>query len=502
MTLSANSGSINRRARMSEYLQKMARVYDVIFIQEAKLLARETDYLKTDLPGCKIFYDNNPRNKGMGLPTAGTITIISKRWNKDYELSQIRLPMVIKGHCCAVRLRARDPGSRNDLLLVNAYFYGGKEGKIERQVKQLKALKKQLPGGLITFLGGDMNFVVDKEEEDTQGLAPARLRRAWEKLESYLGLTEAYQPLATYYHVPLASVQAPTQGVSAPGKGVAHNTRLPTCRRLDRFYHNLSQAELAVVTPTASLLTRPILSDDGHKLASDHLPIALRIIPTAAPGKRAFPNIPKHVAEHPSFRKAFITRWFRQEVGVRGPVERWGLLCRCLSQAGKEVARHARPQHDTLATVNALIKVIRSVKIPSQRENIMKIIREHNLPLPSTLPDNSIDPRPFIGTLNELFSKHGELESSDDRLGVGDSLTEGFCLPAPAISPPSSKTGVNFVKKAKLFLPSSRKRVKALRGDIASLPTKDPAAMGKLIKSFGEGFGEKCLATEKGSGGS
>jgi hypothetical protein len=100
----------NNQNRINNTLAKFAKKYDIIFLQETKLLAREKKALNCVLSGHEVFFSNNPSNTGAkaSTHTAGICTAISRKISKRYDiktLSAARLGELLRPYRSAAALR-------------------------------------------------------------------------------------------------------------------------------------------------------------------------------------------------------------------------------------------------------------------------------------------------------------------------------------------------------------------------------------------------------------
>jgi hypothetical protein len=122
-------------------LAKFAKKYDIIFLQETKLLALETKALKSILSNHEVLFSNNPSNTGAKASTytAGVCTAISRKISKDYELKTIELPPSLQGHCHVTLISLH--GTDFSLMLINLRLLTPEQNKLSVQEKMIEDLR-------------------------------------------------------------------------------------------------------------------------------------------------------------------------------------------------------------------------------------------------------------------------------------------------------------------------------------------------------------------------
>jgi hypothetical protein len=143
-------------------------LYDIIFLQETKLLKYEANALRSVLKGYQIYYNNHPENDGCNPHRAGTITAIRSSILKDYTIVNHN---TFPGHIQATTLTNKHNSALPSLNLINVYL--DSSGDIKKKEKQLKCLFK-LSRLNLTYLGGDFNLRVNPQVfylkvDDTSG---------------------------------------------------------------------------------------------------------------------------------------------------------------------------------------------------------------------------------------------------------------------------------------------------------------------------------------------
>ena len=101
--------------------------------------------------------------------------------------------------------------------------------------------------------------------------------------------------------------------------------------------------------------------------------------------------------------------------------------------------------------------------------------------------DNSPNTLPYLDSLNKIILEHGVAESADPLIPPPP--------PDPSepniLDPSRNPVRQNFVKKIKVCLPSTRKRLRALRASLNDPISDSPPEMGAIIKIFWGGLWEE-----------
>jgi hypothetical protein len=449
----------------------MSHIYGCLLLQEVRLFAGEDQYLKQELPHCEIFYNNHPSNTQAHTKNrASTMIIVNRSMFKNHTISPIHLHQDLKGHVQGIHFAPTNSHTHPPFQLFNVYLPSGDYISMKAMMVHMTKFKN----GLHTFMGGDFNFVTSLEDTTSSTLPPLGLRDMWGLVMEHLGLSEATQPIHTQYSI--------TKDPASP-----HNHS----GRLDKWFHSFSEGELALLTPVCSIRSRPKIGSLKALSAppQDHLPIALSYVSTAPPKKRAFPHTPAHIPLSPLFRSVFAKLWFDQEGNLPSPPQRWRVQNELIRKVAKEVAKLEKPDKSELATYSGLITVIRLLSITPTPdiEQAKAVISRFSLQPLSYHHDNTPNTHPYLKSLNILIKKHGEAEPVD----------ADFVLPPtdpPVVNlldPARSHTRPNFVKKAKVFLPSTRKRLRALRSSLDDPPSDSPLDMGVITKGFWGGLWEE-----------
>jgi len=374
------------------------------------------------------------------------------------------------GHVQGVLFTPINKHSHTPFQLINIYLPCGDNPAVIKMLEHMKNLNNSLH----TFMGGDFNFVTSLEDTTSPTLPPVALLDAWRQVVRHLGLSEATQPLHTHHNI--------TNDPASP-----HNHSA----RIDRWFHSYSEGELAILVPTCCVRSRPRIGTNNplDSRPKDHLPMSLTYISTTPPKKRAFPNTPAHIPLNPLFRSTFVSIWYDSHHDKHShPIQRWRAQNELISKVAREVSKREKPDRNALARYSGLIKVIRLLsESPAPNIDQAKIIfARFSLPPLSFNSDSSPNNHPYIDNLNKLIIEHGVAETEDPIIPPPPDSKE------PNLLDPSYKPDRhNFIKKMKVCLPSTRKRIRALRASLDDPLTDSPTAMGTLIKNFWGGLWEE-----------
>jgi exonuclease III len=169
-------------------IDKLAKRFDIVFLQETKLLAKENQALKSIASAHEVFYSNNLSNTGSDdrTHTAGVCTIISKKYTSKYVVKVLDLPTSLSGHCLVVHISL--PGSDFSIKLINIRLITPSQNKVAAQEQMIKDLHAALVphATKFTILGGDLNFV--ENASDTTSDFKAETRPCWESLKKLLNI--------------------------------------------------------------------------------------------------------------------------------------------------------------------------------------------------------------------------------------------------------------------------------------------------------------------------
>ena len=318
--------------KINKILTKFSNKYDVIFLQETKLLAREGQALKTILSGHEVLYSNNPSNTGKNANThtAGICTALSKKIFNKYTVKILTLPSALHGHCLALYISL--PGTDFSLMLINLRLPTPSKKKVRAQEEFINLLHKAITPfpSKFTILGGDMNFV--ERASDTSGVFKNKKRPNWDLFKERFLLSDCASDLHTFFHKP----------------GVPSNSHVLKAwsARLDRFYISHTEADLAVVKPVVVSDVHSIYSSKDRGLNS-HVPTSLHFISNNAKKKTL-----RRISEDTINNENFVpyTSKFWHEALARNPhanpLTRLELFSSAIRKASKQIFNDRRSKID------------------------------------------------------------------------------------------------------------------------------------------------------------
>ena len=285
----ASSGSLlARQSLVHSALEFFLKETDILCLQETNL-ARLEQFALGRFSGCAVSLNN------LEMHRAGTAIIDSPSLRRFYKGTDVLLPPITKGH---VQLRHYTPlvPGRPPFQLFNFYLKSGVEWSFNTAL--IKSLLTA-PSISHTFVCGDFNFV-EKSTDTTSAnpsLPTAAFLAVWEDFKTHFSVGDVESDSHTYFHVDKADPSSPFSHTSrldrflAPTSLFSHPLFSPV---VFTPYHNTN----LTVTP------RP----GPRTVFSDHLPLRLSFCGEARRSKGP-PNIPKWVAEAPSFEAALRSLW-------------------------------------------------------------------------------------------------------------------------------------------------------------------------------------------------
>ena len=250
----------NNQNRVNNSISKLSKKFDIIFLQETKLLANDEQALKSILTNHEVYYSNNPFNTGSNgtSHTAGICTAIPRKFAHSYSVKTLKLPASLQGHALVLFISLVN--SDFSLKLINLRLVTPSSNKKEAQetmISELRAALAPYPTKF-TIAGGDFNFV--EHAQDTTSEFKADSRPAWELFKNDLKLSECSSDLHSFFH--------------RPGTAVEEKNQKSWSARLDRFYISHTEADLTIVKPvvTSDVHTIPPLGERGF---NSHVPTSL-----------------------------------------------------------------------------------------------------------------------------------------------------------------------------------------------------------------------------------
>lgn len=109
----------NNQTNINNVISKFSKKFDIILLQETKLLANDKQALKSILTNHEVYYSNNLHNTGPNATshTAGICTAVSKKISSKYDIKTLKLPSSLQGHALVLFISL--PDSDFSLKLIN-----------------------------------------------------------------------------------------------------------------------------------------------------------------------------------------------------------------------------------------------------------------------------------------------------------------------------------------------------------------------------------------------
>ena len=414
-----------RKAKVAKQLAHHITTADFCLVQESKLSPSDKTY-PTFLGG--VIYRNNFPNPNKRF-SAGTIIMVK---NSIARASFIKHTMV-PGYLHMLEVTPKDPDDP-PYRVIN--FYG--QQTLDGRLAQIGCIESLDPVKY-TFLGGDFNFK-DKPNQTTGRYTepPARFMTAWNRTLEKHALTLVPSDVHSF-------------------RANSHHTS-----QLDRFYTSYLESDHVLYAP---LISTPGGDEFKALNAVDHRPMSLRFIPQdRKPRTKPFPQwLPQTTA----YKKQFDELWgcvspFTDQITC--PFKTWALFKETSIAAASFALRSLNPTTPTpnqkIAIASAALRELySSAPCPGHLRKLAKL----DPALPALTPHDGSDPLPALEShLNALFAEHAE-------------------EPPDHSSHPHADTKPNFLKEARLFLPSKRNHLKGLTDKDGQL-TSDPLTMAQILK--------------------
>jgi hypothetical protein len=442
--------------------------YDVIFLQETKLLAREKKALSTILSNYEVLFSNNPSNTGDNATThtAGICTAISRRISMKYVIRTIQLPPSLSGHCLVTYISL--PGTDFSLKLINLRLLTPEQNKLSVQEKMIEDLRGAISSHPTKYsiMGGDFNFV--ERAVDTSSEFLTEKRPQWDLLLAELKLAECSSDLHTFFHKP-GTVDPLAQGMRARSA------------RLDRFYISHSEADLAVVKPVVFTDVAAIFSK-GKKGFNTHVPTSIQFFSRAKKN-----NGPRRISDNtiadPKFA-LYTKKFWDSSSALRpniNPIERLELLTAAMQSASKAIFFERKREVNKVVLFQKAISLFRylSTSVPDDRKLIQMT---KGTPLHLLISRSTVDHTVITTKLQRFINVSFMVDGVPDCNDEFDHSANVFTPDVPIIGPKP-----NALKEIKLKLPSTRTKIEALRCGPDKSPSNDPNLIGPLIqKHYGK----------------
>ena len=462
-----------RKVRVLACMTRLLTGCDVLCIQEGRLGALDTSSLNHYFPNHLIYYENDIFGHG------GAVTLVCRKFAKDYTIKQIKKEGAAYGRILSLVFTPIPHPSLlppNTLCVTNVYLTSSADH--DTRVREFLVLA-QLDPTHRHIICGDFNFVETAEDAPSAYSAvalSASLTEEWEKVVRFLGLKEVYQPTHTRY-------------------AITHHLHSTSSSRLDRFYISHTEAELAVLTPTAYIpymgvcavaSTSPPPSNTSKescaprlvkKFVSDHLPVSLEFQSTELPQKRNF-SLPKWCGDIPDFAEKVRKRWVGPRSGEDPHISlaRWKKACinsyKAFSKSQKVAEKVFGGVLGEISIGTYILRVSKTEKIDIPRLEALLSKAPSLRPLVDISPAGRVETTELELRLTELITDNAAALADDELESSFQDYIPGKSKRADPIS------------RARSLLPSTRSRLTHLRARLEDDPTDDPHQMGDIASVY------------------
>ena len=488
-----------RYGPMKKNVQHLAKTHGIIMIQQTRWKKKDQVSFKeiNFLPKWGIFRSNCDLNHA-----AGVATLLSPEIMELYDVTQetvIEDYPELRGRALRLKLTPKDPDDPmlGEVSLLNLYLPPGTDQTSQALI--LGKLTEILDHSGFQLVAGDFNFVTeqgpgpsnsDQANRWTRGdysALSAELRRKWEQFASKFRLKEVHQTEDTYFHI------------------VANDTGKSVTSKLDRIYTSHSQAELSLIEGCGHIAHVPnnlmggyerqegkIIRTKNHS-SSDHAPVSAMFATIEVTNKRRA-RVPHYVMDHPMFDQHFADNWRPAASHVSAEAALLRFKAQVFKTATHVVtqlrgqARTVTQAHQKLATAIAALRICHKSPYDKNALKTKLDLYPHLKPLLSNAgtsgPPQTNKLKEFIDNLlvdnatetNSNFATN--LKTAELKTGTG--IRENF----RDIRKNTQKTHEkSIIEHMKMWLPSQRTRLKALRKKIGDAATNCPNKMAKIAQS-------------------
>ena len=359
--------------KMNKVIESLSKRFEVIFLQETKLLAKENQALKSIASAHEVFYSNNLSNTGANgaTHTAGVCTAISKKITSKYMVKVVELPISLSGHCLVLHISL--PDSDFSIHLINIRLITPPQNKIAAQEQMIKDLHSALAPSptKFTILGGDLNFV--ERAADTTGEFKSEDRPCWEKFKKHFALSECTSDLHSFFHKPNTTAKD-------------HSPNMWSAR-LDRFYISHTEADLAVVKSVVVSDIQAVVTA-GVRGINAHVPTSLHFFPRKKKdvGVR---RISDKIIENKNFSR-YTSDFWKQAISLKpmaNPLERLEIFTSAMRKASKRIFQDHRNEIDMVVLFQKAVALYNHLSsVHPDQGTILRLI--DNTPLGALIYQN------------------------------------------------------------------------------------------------------------------
>ena len=387
-------------------------------------------------------------------------------------------------------------------MVVNLYLTAGGRNHYVHKKLELESLL-HLPDDIHTFILGDFNFTERPEDEIAYKPLAKNTQVAWEAVKTRFRLREAAQPHFTFYRV-------------SPD-----NHHRSAASRIDRIYTSLNEADLTLVDQVACIASVPhplhkhIIRASGVRARStthstDHTPVSLRFVSSAPSRRRKF-SIPKWLPLAQEFRTSFLQNWTPINTPTLDPVKDMSDLNTAIIATAKKLLKSnsGTSPVGSLGELSQAIAIFRAINSShATHEKILNIVGKYpNLSHLYHHHDRIASYHVTTAFINNILADAVPDERSDTERTAPDCLpdpeedtddnAENPIIPPsdpdargpPVFRPANSSPYLKAIAQAKLYLPSTRRRLVSLcppsnGGAPMPEPTEVPSEMAAHINDF------------------
>ena len=444
----------HKRARIIRArIEHLCARFDLVCVQETHFAREESSYFRAFTHSA--YYNNGDRGR------AGTAILVGKKVLADYTAHEVDLGVSSKGRVqvLSFKPKPRERGSAplRPFYLANLYLSSGESN--QEKAAQLKCLQSLEPAHIL--MAGDFNFT--EHEQDGGAQLGGEAIKVWDSLKARWRLREAYQEAHTFHRGGYSS-------------------------RLDRIYINDTDTDRLLARPVAFIprmkySTAGAFADHAgleqrrRRHIPDHLPLALRFVPTQGEGGKRDFNCPKWLASDVDFLRMLDRCWEESEEKVledTGPywrLLRWKEAVKCATKKCFKMKTFRQKNfQDYAAELGRAKQLLRLIRAKRQTgSKIKKAI--------SAAPQ-LLD---FISRRNGAWTDVS-LTNRIEELLLLVGLKEPVEAGAVDCFQVNERREINVLQELARSLPSDRERLVGIRPEEGEDPVFDPESIGKVIK--------------------